>query len=133
MISFSTFLRRFLCHCHFFPIQCQTDNADLKPKLLQSHLYTYLCINTCIYTYIYIPVYKHKLKYTCILIYTYIKTYLYIYIHTYIHTYILIYLYTYVHQDMADSFFSNHSPPMHTKSRPSLAYKRHKVISTRKP
>ena len=39
---------------------------------------------------------------------------------------------TYVHQDMADCLSSNHSPLMHTQSRPR-DYKLHKIISTRKP
>ena len=68
--------------------------------------------------------------YTCIYIYTYIHLCIctYIQLHTYIYTYIYIYLQAFL-------FLGNQTLDTFTfwfiiKSRPSLAYKRHKLIST---
>ena len=72
---------------------------------------------------------------------TYIHRYIYLYIYTYIHlcmcTYIQIHTYIYIHIYIPTgiSFFGNQTLDAFTfwfiiKSRPSLAYKRHKLIST---
>ena len=64
--------------------------------------------------------------------YTYTCIYIYVYVHTY--TYIHIYIHTYIPLQ-ASLFLGNQTLDAFTfwfiiKSRPSLAYKRHKLIST---